>query len=293
MKTKNNIFGLVFGFAALMGCAVSNNAMAQEEVTPPASNVEFSSTFQGAKTNYATVLERKEPWRDKVETYVGNETEPTVLWSRRIWAAYIGIGGGYRHFDESGTVSISAEVGYMWKWVGGSLRYTGGDSKPDRTSMDQRRFHQDDLVGTLYFPLLHLAGHHVIAGPMFSYGKKFCKDLQEATGTTVEVYRNEEDNATIKETTSTFQDLDNRASTKHWYVGAFVAAKPWGSRFGIKAEIGWGKGQQLTFIRPMWHEQIVANLSVTYTFFDGGSFNDRALKALGLSKKQVKKNTWF
>ncbi len=281
---KKNIFTAIV--AAIVVVNVNAQDITSESVSSNPADVEYSAKHLGNKWNYEQTVNSKGYYRDVVEDYAGNSTVPTVIKSAAHRGIFMGVVGEYESFDGKDGFGGGLEMGWLGNHWGFSVTGTCTIGHPDRTSMDQAKFKQWNAMGRLYLmpDFLQFCNHHLIFAPYGEFSYKYCRDYQEEAGTTVD--KSVDDYGTTTTTTKTLTKLDNRASTMGWAVGLYVGYEIWGTPIRIHASVDYGKQQNLTFVRDMWHNRLKAEVGFSITLRKVQK-NHKAIKDLGINEAEL------
>lgn len=276
--------------AALFGVVMNVNAqdITSEQVSNNPAAVEYSKEMLGNKWNYEQTVNAKGYYRDVVEDYAGNSTVPTVLKSAVHRGIFVGLTGEYERFEGHNSLGGGLEGGWFGNHWGFSATGACVEGFQDKTSMDQTKFRQWEANLRLYiFPeFLQFCNHHLFIGVYGEFSYKYCRDYQEEGGT----YQNVAYDNTGKTTTTTtiFNKLDNRASVMGGAAGLYIGYDIWGTPLRIHASADYGRQQNLTFMRDMWHNRLKAEIGISCTLRKVQK-NHKAIKALGINESELPK----
>jgi len=255
--------------------------------------VEYTPAMQGAKYNYRKFVEEKGLRKWKVEAYVGNDTEPVVLWSSNREGAYIAGVGQYSNFDSHDCFGGGLEVGYLRKYFGFSVAATGSNGYEARSSARQREFTQLDVMGRVYSPRLEWhSGKSVMWVSIYtevSFKKR--KDLQYDQSSSVS-YEELSDGGIDIITTVKNGRLDARPHVLGWAVGARLQFDIWGSPLSVFATADLGKSQNFSYMEKQWRGQLKAQIGLSFRLFNSHGYNKPAMQKLGYSREEVKRHNW-
>ena len=154
--------------------------------------------------------------------------------------------------------------------------------------MNQAKFKQWNAMGRIYLmpDFLQFCNHHLVIAPYGEFSYKYCRDYQEEAGTTVD--KSVDDYGTTTTTTTTLTQLDNRASTMGWAVGLYIGYEIWGTPIRVHASVDYGKQQNLTFVRDMWHNRLKAEVGISFTLRKVQT-NHKAIQDLGIDTRNLPK----
>lgn len=227
-------------------------------------------------------------YADHVEDYIGNFSYPVHLTWAEHRGAFFGIAGVGQNFDGNNSFGGGLTGGYVANHWFGSITGTASNGYPDKTSMRQAQFRQYDAMGRLgWIPdFLQFNNHHDWFAIYGEFSYKYCRDYQEDGGT----YKDVSTDATGTTTTTTtiFNSLDNRASTMGWAGGAMYAHEFWGTPARVYVAVDYGRQQNLTFMRGMWHNRFKVEIGFTLTLRKVHK-NHKAMNTLGINQSQLPK----
>jgi hypothetical protein len=287
MKYINIVKGLAI---ATMCCTVTNTFgqnLAEMVIQAERGDVVVAKTLVAA-LNADTPMDSIGLYNDVVEDFIGNYPVGAKLKYAQHRGASIGPVGAYQNFDGNNSFGGGIELAYFSNHWGASVTGTVSNGYPDKTSMNQAQFRQYDAMGRLYWlpDFLQFDNHHLWIAPYAEFSYKYNRDYQEEGGTYKDVaYDN---NGKTTTTTTIFNKLDNRASTMGGAIGLYVGYEFWGTPIRVHVAADYGKQQNLTFMRDMWHNRLKVEAGVSFTLRKVHK-NKKAMNALGITPSELPK----
>lgn len=258
--------------------------------------VEYSPSLQAAKYNYRQFLEEKGLRKWKVQSFVGNDVEPTILWSANREGAFVAGIGQYEYFDSHNCFGGGVEVGYLRKNFGFSVYGVMGNGYEARSSKRHGTFRETDAGARLYSPVLEThVGRDILSLRAYA-GANFKKrqDLQYEKSSSVSFEEIEvgEDKGIETTTVVRTDRIDARPHVFGWEAGGRVQYDIWGSPLSFFVTADWGKSQNFSYMEKQWHSQFKTQIGISFRIFNSHGYNKRAIKKLGYTEKEVKNFNW-
>ena len=206
MRTKNMLVAIVVAMAFSLTTA---NAQ---------SDIEFNDSFQAAKYNYGHVKKEKQPHQDLVEAYVGNDTEPTVLYSEDNHGWSLDGFGQFGTFAGHTTWGGGFGIGYRGRCWGSDVHVGFRRALEDAASDRTARFNQGQIGLRLHYNVLQWNNHHDVISLFGEVSFQLSSFLDEEQAEYTNVVTNP--NGSVTTTTTTVGDLDIRQFTIGFKGGA-------------------------------------------------------------------------
>jgi hypothetical protein len=254
---------------------------------------EYSPEIQASKYNYRHFLEEKGLRKWKVEAFVGNDVEPTILWSANREGAFIAAIGQYEYFDSHNCFGGGVEVGYLRKNFGFSIYGTMGNGYEAKSSKRGGSFRETDAGARLYSPVLETnIGRDILSLRAYA-GANFKKrqDLQYEKNSSVSVEEIEigEEKGTEITTVVRTSRLDARPHVFGFEIGGRLQYDIWGSPISFFLTADWGKSQNFSYMEKQWHNQFKCQIGISYRLFNSHGYNKQSIKKLGYTEREVKR----
>ena len=287
---KYNIFVKGLAIAALMSCTVTNafgQNLAEMVIQAEKGDVKVAKALVAA-LNADTPMDSIGLYNDVVEDFIGNYPVGVKLKYAQHRGAFVGPVGIYQLFDGNNSFGGGLTGGYVSNHWFMSVTGTISNGYPDKTSMNQAQFRQYDAMGRIgYIPdFLQFDNHHLWFAIYAEFSYKYCRDYQEEGGTYKDVAVDK--TGTTTTTTTIFNKLDNRASTMGGAVGGILAYEFWGTPIRVYIAADYGKQQNLTFMRGMWHDRFKVEMGMHLTIRKVHK-NKKAMNALGITPSELPK----
>jgi len=266
-------------FVAIVGIAFAMTASAQN------TDVEFSNSMQAAKLNYGHIKKEVQPHQDIVEAFIGNDPEPTILYSEDIHGWYIDGYGQFGTFAGNTTWGAGAGVGYRGRHWGSDIRVTFRRAYEDVESDRQAMFNQGQLAGRLHYNIIEWNNHHDVISLFGECSLQLSSFLKEQAGEYSYSSTNPDGSTTI--TTTTIEDLDARQFTIGFKAGAEYEHKFKFSPFSLILGGGFGRQQNIVLNTNKWYNQSEIYAGIRVRINQHKKYNDAALQQLGMTRADV------
>lgn len=273
MKT-NRIFVAIVAIVS-----ASLNASAQN------TDVEFGNSFQSAKYNYAHVKKEKQPHQDIVEAFIGNDVEPTVLYTEDNHGWGIDGFGQFGTFAGNTTWGAGVGVGYRGRHWGSDVRVSFRRAYEDAESDRRAKFNQGQLAARLHYNIIEFNNHHDVISLYGECSLQLSSFLKEQAGEYSYSSTNPDGSTTI--TTTTIEDLDARQFTIGFKAGAEYEHKFKFSPFSLILGGGFGRQQNIVLNTNKWYNQSEIYAGIRVRINQHEKYNDDALQKLGMSHADV------
>lgn len=247
--------------------------------------VEFDRDMQVAKTNYGYIKKQKQPHQDIVQVYVGNDVEPTILYSED------NHGWGLDAFAQGGTFAENFYIGaglglnYQGRHWGSGIKAAFRRAKEDVESDRKARFNQGQVDLLLYYNLVEWSNHHdiikAVGGVSFQLSSFLDEDSK--TWTTMDT----DGQGTTTTTTTTAQNLDIRQFTIGAKAGLEYEHKFKFSPFSFILGATGGAQQNIVMSTNKWYFQSEVYAGVRIRINQHKKYNDKALNELGMTRADV------
>jgi hypothetical protein len=248
-------------------------------------NDEFSNSLQTAKTNYGYIKKQKQPHQDVVQAYIGNDVEPTILYSEDNHGWSLDAFGQFGTFASNPTFGGGVGLSYHGRHWGSGIKVGFRRAKEDDASDRKAKFNQGQVDLLLYYNLVEWNNHHDIISAVGGVSFQLSSFLDEdsKTWTTMDT----DIDGTTTTTTTTAQNLDIRQFTIGAKGGLEYEHKFKFSPFSIIAGGTLGAQQNIVMSTNKWYLQTEVYVGVRVRFNQHKSYNDKALNELGMTRADV------
>jgi len=267
-------------FAIVVMAAMTMTASAQNTT-----DAEFSNSLQSAKYNYGHVKKEKQPHQDIIQAYVGNDTEPTVLYSEDNHGWGLDAFGQFGTFAGNPTIGGGVGIGYRGRNWGSDVHIGLRRAQEDDSSDRKASFWQGQVGLRLHYNIIQWNNHHDVISLFGEVSFQLSSFLDEdsKTWTTQET----DGQGTTTTTTTTAQNLDVRQFTMGFKGGAEFEHKFKFSPFSLILGGGFGRQQNIVLSTNKWYNQAEVYAGVRIRINQHKKYNDRALQELGMSRSDV------
>jgi hypothetical protein len=247
--------------------------------------VEFDRDLQVAKTNYGYIKKQKQPHQDIVQVYVGNDTEPTILYSEDNHGWGIDVFGQGGTFAENFYIGGGVGLNYQGRHWGSGIKVGLRRAKEDVESDRKARFNQGQADLLLYYNLFEWSNHHdiikAVGGVSFQLSSFLDEDSK--TWTTMDT----DGQGTTTTTTTTAQNLDIRQFTIGAKGGLEYEHKFKFSPFSFILGGTVGTQQNIVMSTNKFYLQTEVYAGVRIRINQHKKYNDKALNELGMTRADV------
>jgi len=266
-------------FAIVVMAAMTLTASAQTN------DVEFNNSLQSAKYNYGHVKKEKQPHQDIIQAYIGNDVEPTILYSEDNHGWGIDLFGQYTNFASNNMFGGGAGINYMGRHWGSGVKVAIRRAKEDVESDRKASFWQGQADLLLYYNLIEWNNHHdkvrAFAGVSFQYSQFLDEDSKSWTMVDTDP------DGTTTTTTTTAQDLNVKQFTLGPKGGFEFEHIFKFSPISIIAGASVGGQQNIVLNTNKLYMQTEVYVGVKIRINQHKKYNDRALQELGMSRADV------
>ncbi len=244
-----------------------------------------AKTQDAVKYNYVHEMKRKGPHQDEIKKLLGNDQEPTNLYTVDNHGWYIGAFGEGNFFANNTSLGGGFEVGYEGRKYGLGIHTAFRRVYEDDESDRKAKFNQGKVGLRLYIDLLHFANHHGKIRPFVEASFQLSSFYDEESSAWSGEYTDENGTKTSK--TMSLGKLDNSQFTLGGMVGIEAswnfAFSPW-TIFGGG---GFGGQQNIILNTNKWYSQGEVFIGVRYRIARHPSYNREAMQAYNLSEADV------